>query len=267
MNDKRIRLFDGHDVIDDCKLYKTDVMIYVEGTDELVFRGSNKVIIPGAAFTARAHFNLPNAVEVTPSYNTVLTLENSAIETPTAPEKVYLFAIGTDGSGPEASQLYPVDYKKWIAPESLVPFRYPLSANDISDDLRDTYFGRKADDGSGHIAYYFKAFESEPILVQQYVDGTPIDSSIYTSSKVDDAETYVELRLKVTKEDCREWFIATTGINDARVNTISLLTAWPKVINGVTYYQDIRPLTKLNFTNESLIDVSKGLDIIYHIYY
>ena len=75
------------------------------------------------------------------------------------------------------------------------------------------------------------------------------------------------LRLKVTKEDCRDFFVATTGINDARVNTISLLTAWSKEIGGVKYYQDIRPLTKLNFPNEPLIDLTKGLDIIYHIYY
>lgn len=265
MSDKHIRLFDGQSTNDDCKLYKTDVMIYVEGTDELVFRGSNKVIIPGAAFTARSHFDLAGSTEITPSYNSVLGLENSVSETPTAPSKVFLFALGTDGCGPENSQLYPVDYKKWITPDALVPFRYPVSTNDISDDLRDTYFGRK--DVGGHIAYYFKAFESTPILIQQYVDGTPIDGTIYDSTKADDAETYVELRLKVTKEDCRDFFVATTGINDARVNSISLLTAWPKVVNGKTYYQDIRPLTKLNFTNEPLVDTSKGLDIVYHIYY
>lgn len=266
MDDKAIALFDGSKANDHlhCKLVNTDIQIFVEGTDELVFRGSNKVLISGAAFTARNHFDL-SGTEITPSYNTVMNLENTVSETPSTPNKVFLFAIGTDGCGTENSQLYPVDYKKWINPSALIPFRYPLATNDIAGDLRNTYFGRKV--VSDRVAYYFKAFDTAPTLVQQYVDGTPIDSSIYDSTKADEAETYVEVRLKVTKDDCREFFTATTGINDARINSISLLTAWAKDYAGVKYYQDIRPLTKLHFPNESLIDTTKGLDIIYHIYY
>ena len=101
----------------------------------------------------------------------------------------------------------------------------------------------------------------------QYIDGTPVDGNVYISDNAMDVETYVELNLTVTKDDCREFFEATTGINDAKINTISLLTAVPKEMNGYTYYQGIRPLTKLNFPNESLIDLTKGIDITYHIYY
>ena len=104
-------------------------------------------------------------------------------------------------------------------------------------------------------------------MYQQYTDGTPIDENIFISDNKMDVETYVELKLTITKEDCREYFDATTGISDAKINTISLLTAVPKEMNGYTYYQGIRPLTKLNFPNESLIDLTKGIDITYHIYY
>lgn len=265
-NDKFIALFDGNNNEDSANVTtrRTDIQIFVEGTDECVFKGSNKVLIAGAGFTARSHFDLPRT-EITPSYNTVLSLENSVNETPSSMEKCFLFAVGTDGCGPENSQLYPVDYKKWISPGALVPFRYPLKTNDITGGLRNSYYGRKAI--GEYVAYYFKAFESVPVFVQQFVDGTPIDANIYDSTKVDDAESYVELRLKITKDDCRDFFLATTGINDARVNTISLLTCWAKDIDGVKYYQDIRPLTKLNIPNEPLIDLTKGLDIIYHIYY
>lgn len=265
MPDKELLLFDENINKDTHKLdRRTDIMIYIEGTDELVFRGSNKVIIAGAGFTARSHFDLPRN-EVTPSYNTVMNLQNTVSETPSSLEKVYLFAVGTDGCGPENSQVYPVDYKKWIAPNALVPFRYQLATNDITGSLRNTYYGRK--ETGDRVAYYFKAFESAPTQIQQYLDGTPIDSTIYDSTKADEAETYVEIKLKVLKEDCRDWFLSTTGISDARINTISLLTAWAKTIDGIKYYQDIRPLTKLNIPNESLIDLTKGLDIIYHIYY
>lgn len=270
MNDKKIALYDIKNVKEDkMSTRRTDIQIFIEETNELVFRGSNKVIVGGSAFTAAKHFNI-KPKSFTPSYNTVLGLENSVNEPYNElgirkEEQVYLFAVGIDGCGDENSQVYNVDYTKWIAPENLVPFRYQLDKNDIGGYMRDKYFGRKVI--GDRIAYYFKAFETEPVFKQQYTDGTPIDENIYLSNRTEEVESFVELNLKITKEDCRDFFMATTGINDARINSISLLTAWAKEIDGQTYYQDIRPLTKLHFPNEALIDTSKGLDIIYHIYY
>ena len=275
-NNKTLFANDGIDTKDRTKIKRhllgdTDIEIRIPETGELVFKGKNKVILPGAGFLARAMFDLPSSTEITPSYNTKLDLENSVYETPDALNTTILFAVGIGGCGRENSQIYDVDYAKWITPEELVPFRYCLSNEDISDSLREVYFGRKTI--GDRIAYYFKAFENNPTLVQQYVDGTPINSDVYDSSKQEEIETYVDIRLSVTKEDCREFFLATTGINDARINSISLLTAWPKYFEDPStrkqykYFQSIRPITRLNFSNESLIDLSKGLDIIYHIYF
>lgn len=264
-NTTLLTLFDDNTNKDTHKIErKTRIQWFEEGSNVCKYDVTNKVIIAGAGFTARCHFDLPRT-EITPSYNTALNLQNTVSETPTAPEKVYLFAVGTDGCGPENSQVYPVDYKKWIGINALVPFRYPLASNDINATLRSSYFGRK--EIGDRVAYYFKAFETAPTFNQQYVDGTPIDSTIYDSTKVDDAESYVEIKLKIPKEDCRDWFLANAGINEAKINTLSLLTAWAKTIDGHVYYQDIRPMTKLNIPNEPLIDLTKGLDIIYHIYY
>ena len=226
------------------------------------------VILPGAAFTARKHFAL-GTEEVTPSYNDALGLDNTVHETPTSEEaeKVFLFSVGVDGGGREPSQVYPVNYGKWTIPGDLVPFRYVPVTEDLGEELRDSYFGRKTYDAQSRIAYYFKAFDMEPTFHQQYIDGTPIDSTIYDSEKEDEIETYVELVLKITKEDCREFFRATTGPNTARINSIQLLTGWKKTVDGIDYYQDIRPLTKLHFPLESLIDVTKSIKIIYHLYY
>lgn len=255
---------DNKDKIISSAVKKTDIRVYAGGTDILLFRGSNKVILPGAAFTARCHFDLPN-IEVTPSYNIALGLENSVYgELPSTPEKAYLFCVGTDGCGIENSQVREVDYAKWIAPGDLVPFRYPLKAEDNVAEFKK-YHGRKSI--GGRVAYYFKEFESTPILVQRYDDGTPIMSNVYENNTLRSVETYVDLFLKITEDDCREFFIDTTSINDARINTISICTAWKKNIDGKDYYQDIRPLTKYNMPNESLIEMSKGLDIRYHIYY
>lgn len=245
-----------------------EVNIIDETTDEIIFFGRNKVILPGAAFTARKHFAIPDE-EITPSYNDALTLDNTVHEAPPneEAEKVWLFSVGIDGGGAEPSQIYPVNYGKWCIPELLVPFKYQPVTEDISDDLRDSYFGRRTYDAQKRIAYYFKAFDIDPTFHQQYIDGTPIDSTIYDSDKDDEIETYVELVLKITKEDCREYFTATTGPNTARINSIQLLTGWAKTIDGHKYYQDIRPLTKLHFPLESLIDITKSIKIIYHLYY
>lgn len=263
-------LFDNSKNKDTKKIVnKTDIQVFVEGTDELLFRGANKVLVSGSAYTASKHFNLkPNAF--TPSYNTVLALDHTVNEPYEGDgirpdELVYLFALGTDGCGDEARQVYEEQYTEWIRPESLVPFRVQLDSDDLSNSMRNKYFGRKAVDDK--VLYYFKAFEGQPEFIQQYIDGTPIDESVYLSNRNDEVESYTEILLKVTKEDCRDYFMATTGINDARINAISLLTAWKKEIDGHIYYQDIRPFSRLNFSNESLIDLSKGIDIVYHIYY
>lgn len=273
--------YDGLDTHDKLgyNTFKTSIDVRNAETGEIIFKNlKNKVIIPGSGFIARKLFDI-SSEEITPSYNTAF---GSAMYTPTADtapttidaktvatkdnHKVLLFCCGIDGCGTQNSQVYPVDYKKWIATENLIPFRYQLGSDDISDDLRESYFGRTEINDGEYIAYYFKRFEEVPTLVQQFIDGTPVNADIYNSVKTESAETYVEMNLKITKQDIRDYFVATVGIDEARINSISLCSAYPVEENGYLYFKDIRPVTKLNFPNEQFIDVSKGIDIIYHIY-
>lgn len=275
---KKVVLYDGlnnRDVVDILQSsLKTSIDIVCHETGETIFKGlHNKVIVGGSGLLARKLFDITTP-EVTPTYNERLNIETpvgeytSTIDPRTTATqdnpKVLLFCIGLDGCGTENSQVYPVNYTKWIPTDMLIPFRYPISTNDLSDDLRETYFGRV--ESGDHIAYYFKRFDGEPVLIQQYVDGTPIDNNVYESAKTDSAETYVEIVLKITKEDIRDYFIATTGIDSAKINSISLCYAWPVEIDNHLYFNDIRPITKLNIPNEPMIDITKGIDIIYHVY-
>lgn len=279
--DRSIVLYDGVSANDATKLSAFDTSIDIKNleTGEVIFKGlKNKVIIPGSGLIARKLFDINSEhAEITPSYNDVFgeAMYTPASENPSTTantmatkdnQKILLFCCGIDGCGTENSQVYPVDYKKWIAPENLIPFRYQLGSNDLSDDLRNIYFGRTAINGGEYLAYYFKRFEGAPVLVQQYIDGTPVDSSVYESAKTESAETYVEINLKITKEDIRDYFISTVGIDEARINSISLCSAYPVEEDGYTYFKDIRPLTKLNIPNEQLIDMTKGIEIVYHIY-
>lgn len=227
---------------------------------------SNKVIIPGSVYTACQHFKIPMPAIRFPNYNTALGLENNESVTSVLNESVVLFAMGNDGALSESSQKLDVDYTKWIKPENLIPFKCQQLSNDLSPSERAKYFGRKV--SSTDIKYYFKTFDSAPELVIQRVDGTPIDSNVYTSVSSTLAETFVKLRLKVTKSDFRDFFLNKDGnLNNAKVSSLSLLTAQKKTIGGYDYYLDIQPLTKLHFPTELLIDETKGLDIIYNIFY
>jgi len=269
MSNKKLILFDKNQSKDNCSLHRTSIAIRNIDTQELLFEGSNKVILAGSTFTAMKHFSLTAPV-LTPTYNTQLQLENtvSGESHSEGIEKVVLFAMGTDGCGAGPAQLNEVDYSKWLAPEDMISFRYPLVASDLDASNRAIYFGRKVNGARVH--YYFKKFEEAPAWKQQYIDGTPIDANVYDSLKTDAIESYVELKLKIPKEDAREFFINSVGaggIENARVNTIMLMTGWPKIYGSYNYYEDIRPLTKLNFPTEYLIDETKGLDITYHIYY
>lgn len=271
----------------------TRVRVVDSETGEVIFEDKNKIIFPGSCFTARSHFDFGSAgyADVVPSYNTLMGLEGLSSDNPAAgqivTEKAFLFCVGTDGCGPEAAQRYPVDYTKAMLPRDLVtdislgymiPFKFRTTNNDLSGAERDKYFGKRIENLSNTAAkcyaYYFKTFESDPKLIREFTDNTTItaDTNLYYSTKTAEAQCYVELRLKITKDDFREYFSATVGINEAKWNSLSLCTGWKTTYtdkSGVEWpcYQNIRPMTKLHIPNESLIDTSKEYDIIYHIYY
>lgn len=242
----------------------TEVILKDSETGEILEILHNKVIVSGSQFTACKHFDLPQLVNF-PTYNYSLGLDNSVIEIPTNIPKICLFGCGTDGCGVDGSEIYPVDYSKRIHPNALVPFRYQLSTIDLDASLRQKYFGRKVI--GDRIAYYFKAFEAEPELHIRYVDGTIVDNTVYDNKYDREIETFVECKLKITKEDFRDYFFATTGINSALINSLSLLSAWYTEEEGFKWYQDIIPITQLNISNEHFSDLTKGIDILYHIFY
>jgi len=92
-------------------------------------------------------------------------------------------------------------------------------------------------------------------------------SAIYDDNSAANAQMSVTATMTVTKDDCRDYFINTTGINDGRFNCLSLCLAWTDVFDGFTYYQDIRPFTRINFPNKFLNDLTSEWLITYHIYF
>lgn len=242
------------------------VRAFYTDSGEEIFTKDNKITLAGAGFLSKAMFDLPDP-EITPNYNNALNLDN-VINTsvPGNTIKTQLFCVGMDGCGRENSQVYDEDYKHWIDENAIIPIQYRPVSKDITDEQRkNAYMGRKT--LSAFYAYYFKKFDTEPVRTQQFTDGTPIDATIYSSTSVLPVQTVVSMQMSITPDDCRDYFIETTGINDAKINSISLCTAWYKIIDGFPVYQDIRPITRLNFPNECLIDLNKGITIDYSVYF
>ena len=254
---------------------------------ELIFEPlHNKTVIAGSALTAMKLFNLDKSIlNNTPTYDEILELGLNSIISEDGP-RVYLrdtngdildtksdesqrrivgFCVGKGGSGLGISDVYNVKYCDYITKDNLIPFRYPsISADDIDETI---YKGKKTLDT--RTAYYFKKFDQEPTFYQNNI------------SEADNAQTCVELHLKITKEDCREFFIAHSGLENAVINQISLVSAWSKEIEitkldsitgqpttrKVEYYKDIRPFSLLNIPNDGLSDLSKSISIIYTLYF
>lgn len=210
--------------------------------------------------------------------------------------RVCLFAVGIDGCGIDNSRVFRVSNAKWIGAYSyasynpgggviddtvtncLIPFKQMALTEDLTTEAdRGTYFGRSVVDST--VSYYFKAFDQNPIIHYRWADGRgEIDPStdVYKSTGVGEGEIVIELKMSIDPSDCREYFRAINANNSARINTISLCTAIPYEAtdhsgpgtgNKYKYYRDIRPFTKFNFPNESLIDSSKGIEISYFLYF
>lgn len=247
------------------------VEVYNKKTKKLVLKGFNKVMISASEFMALRLFDISSEGFVTPNYNTHLNLDRSNTSTEndlTSKYKICLFCMGTSGCARGSQIKYEVSKKNWIKPDDLVPFKYVPANNDVSDIHRRVYYGRKTINNKNMIAYYFKRFDSNAILQRVYEDGSPWSSDIYNDDSTLTANAKVSITFTVDEDDGKDYFDNTTGINDARFNTIELLAAWPEVLDdGYTYYQDVRPFTRLNMTNKDLSSNGESHEFRYHLYF
>lgn len=278
--EKIINLSDQHTILDfmDKKIIedkikggpkRTRIIITDHDTGEVLQDVENKIVISGSMFSAENAFGVKPPI-ILPSYNDELQLDNTVAEDiePKNRPIVCLFCIGDDGCGNKPTDVFTAKYTDRIAPEGVFPFRYVDIDNDINEDLRKYYFGRKVLRDEGKIAYYFKAFHTEPQMHLRYTDGTQINSEMYNISTNQAAECYIETRLRVTRTDFRDYFEQVLGWDKARISTLSLCYAWyDDTIDEYKWYQDIYPYSKLNFSVEHLVELTKAIDFRYMVYY
>lgn len=273
----------GHfmDAVDKATPQKTSIILQDHDTGEILSENHNKILITGSLLNACYAFGISSNYEDVPTYNRALGLDHT-LDPATEPDNdniVCLFCVDDSGCGVTSTEVYEVNYTDRIKPSSILPFRYVDADNDLDEDLRKYYYGKKTfTDGSNKIAYYFKTFDTTPQLHLRYTDGTQINmEEIYTVDTSQMADCFIETRLRINRLDFRDYFEEVLGWEKARISSVSLCWAWYRMfadgkdIYGedifYKFFQTIRPYTKLNFPLNWLVDLTKAIDIIYRIYY
>lgn len=274
---------------------RTKIIAKDHDTGEILGEFNNKILVPGSQITACKQFGLDTEVDF-PTYNTELGLQNSLLPYPqTQPYNTpitCLWCAGRSGGTSTPNEVFTVKNTHRIDPDlesgevnlykDIVPFRYVYRDEDLIDDQRKVYFGRKVyDEGTvdERYAYFFKAFETDPQLHIRYLDGTQVTDKMWRVDSSQQVEIYVEMRLSVTRQDFRDYYDKVLGWDKADISTISLLTAWfddtiaenPDAPEAeqlhYKWYQDVLPFSKFNFHPEGLIDLNRAVDFIYQVYY
>lgn len=202
-------------------------------------------------------------------------------------EYVCLFGVGITGSALNVLTKPPVDYKEFSIQESLgtedgakmngvmIPFRF--TPNQLSEADAIKYFGKTGKwtaSNTDNIGYYLKRFEGDPTINHFWKaasDETESTNEVaqaeyYPRTNTTNSstiETYTEMVLKITPKDIKEWFDATSNIDETRINTIALFTGRYNKLSGD--YENVRLFSKLTFQVNNL-SLTKDFVIIYRIY-
>lgn len=259
---------------------KTHIKLVNRKTGEVLREGHNSIMLPGSQQAACKLFGLEQTVPV-PTYNSLLKLDKTIGDDwsvqPYNDPIVCLWAAGRDGFDTAANEINATTNLDRIDANHLVPFRYVPSTEDLTQELRRVYFGRKSTDT--YISYYFKAFDTTPLLHIRYLDGTEVTSNFYEVDTSQIVDIWVEMRLGATRNDFRDYFDLVLGWDNADISSIELLMAWydntipedptASAADAVYYswYQDIIPFSKWNFKSIDLTDLTEAVDFIYQVYF
>lgn len=254
-------------------LYRTRVSCYasenVNELGELMFEEENQIVLGGAIYVLEKIFGVTSPLTVD-YLNNIMSVANKG---PVVTEKyskdniICLFGVGTGGCA-DAGPVKDVAFQEREI-FNMVPFRVtdkPLNLHD-----RTKYWFKK-ELPEGPSAYYLKTFETTPKIKVLWrdgegdEDGSEVENGVHTTQRKEPIETFVEMTLKISKNDVKEWFELNGNIEQARINSLGLFTGVKSPLgDGTEDYKQVMLFSKINFHNEMLA-ASKELTIIYRIY-
>lgn len=268
---------------------------------EVVFEEENMTLIGGSIFTLEKLFGVrmnPNIMAVSQlsdvfasdGINGPDVWSRASTDNLPAENVVCLFGVGIGGAGNSIGNVKDVKYYQRTL-DSMVPLRMVTDDSELSISEHSKYFCRSESDGL--VSYYLKKFDNVEIKCKwrdsdDEGEGSNVTSDYYNTSDTvtTPMETFVELTLKITKDDIREYFeIENNGENVelARVNTVGLFTGISKNLETpipveydtsigttepyyrTTDYDQVTCFSALNFDN-IMLSLPKELTIIYRIF-
>lgn len=246
---------------------KTEIVAYDEFGNQL-WETHNKVLLGGSLFLVKKLWGVKVPFEVE-TLNTIMGIATTGTAVPDQKNTfINLFGVGIGGAGDTINSVKDVKYYEREI-QSMIPLRMtatPLSATD-----QQKYWLRK-DMGSGKTGYYLKTFESAPDVFVLWrdgpegEDGTTVTPPVHTTTRTDDIEVIVEMHLKISKSDVKEYFVSIGKVEETRINSIALHTGVLADIGGGKQdYKDVTCFSKLNIPNEQLV-TDKDMDIFYRVY-
>ena len=224
-------------------------------------------MLGGALFAINKIFNVSHTNKIT-TINEIMGVANDGTNPPSTNNFVCLFGVGTGGCGESPSSVKPVGaHEREIM--NMIPIRM------VQTELPyEKYWFRKSltvDSGMYH-AYYLKSFENISAKVlwkdaPDNEDGSTVDiRDVYLTSRSEAIESFVEMTLRIDRNDCKEYFELMGNVEVARINSIGLFTGVRGTLaSGKEEYRDVQLFSKINFVNE-LMQMDKSMNIIYRVY-
>ena len=238
-------------------------------TKEVLFESTNQIVLGGAMFILEKLFNVEAPITVDYLNNIMgIAAENPIEEKYPKNTAVCLFGVGIGGCGDSSLSVVDVKfYEREIF--DMIPFR--VTDDELNEeDQKKYWFKRKESDG--RTSYFLKTFEQEPVIKvlwkdgDEDEDGSEVSTGVHDTQRTEPIETFVELILKITKKDIREYFEINGNIEEARINSIGLFTGIKQPMSdGTEDYKQVKLFSKLNIPNEMLV-MNKDMTIIYRIY-
>lgn len=236
--------------------------------DEKIFDEENQIVIGGALFILEKVFGVEPNLYVD-YLNNIMGIATDDMSTDLyADTHVCLFGVGVGGCGDSIRSVKDVNFVEREIFE-MVPFR--ITDEDLNPSEQKKYFFKMEKDNKTH--YYLKTFEQQPVIKalwkdsdDQDEDGSEVEAGVHESTRTEPIETFVEMILKISKKDVRDYFELYGDIEQCRINSIGLFTgAKRNLADGTTDYQQVKLFSKLNIPNE-MLTLKKDLTIVYRIY-
>lgn len=248
--------------------YTRTQIIAVDDFGEVLFETENQILLGGALFTLEKVFGVKSPLEVQ-YLNDIMSIATSG--TPVAEvypkdNVVCLFGVGIGGCGDSYKSVKDVKfYEREI--EEMIPLR--LVDGDLPIGIKDNYWFKGTYQGKN--AYYLKTFDKTPEIkvlwkdAEGDEDGSEVQDGVHNTHRTEPIETFVEITLRIDKDDVREYFETTGGIEQARINSIGLFTGVKSSTSDGQDYKQVKLFSKLNIPNE-MLNTSKSFTLIYRIY-